>query len=100
MAEILGQNGEVKVWKYAANHRKDVIYDLMWSKRRAFFFDYNYLEKSRGSVYSLAGYFTLWAGVANEHQANKLVMQLAKFDSKGGLSTTASSFMYAPLFGS
>lgn len=99
-ADILDNKSEVHVWEYAAEDRKKNITKLMWNKRKAFFFDYNFHEKNQSSVYSLAGYYTLWAGVASEYHAKKLVMQLAKFEKDGGLATTAGSFMYTPLFGS
>ena len=99
-ANISGNKSEERVWHYAAEDRKNSITKLMWNKRKAFFFDYNFIEKNQSDVYSLAGYYALWAGVASEYHAKKLVMQLSKFDSKGGLTTTTGSFMYAPLFGS
>jgi alpha,alpha-trehalase len=99
-ANIIGDESEERVWHYAAEDRKNSITKLMWNKRKAFFFDYNYIDKNQSNVYSLAGYYALWAGVASEYQAKKLVMQLTKFEKEGGLTTTAGSFMYAPLFGS
>jgi alpha,alpha-trehalase len=99
-ANILGEEAEENVWHYAAEARKKQVTSLMWNKRKAFFFDYNYQDKSQGNVYSLAGYYALWSGLATEYQAKKLVMQLSKFEKEGGLTTTAGSFMYAPLFGS
>jgi alpha,alpha-trehalase len=100
VATILGDNESADRWRQISESRKTHIHSLMWSKRRAFFFDYNFVEEKMGSVYSLAGYFALWSGVATEKQAEKLVMQLAKFEKKGGLSTTAGMLMYTPLFGS
>jgi alpha,alpha-trehalase len=100
VATILGDESEEREWYFAAEARRKMITKLMWNKRKAFFFDYNYHEKTQGNVYSLAGYYVLWAGVADDNQAKKLVMQLARFERKGGLTTTAGIFMYASLFGS
>lgn len=100
VASILGDESEARVWEFAAQNRKEIVTKLMWSDRKAFFFDYNFIEKNKGSVYSLAGYYALWSGLADEHQAKKLVMQLSKFEKNGGLTTTAGSFMYSSLFGS
>lgn len=99
-AKLLGDDADYKNWHKSAEARKKSVIKLMWSRRRAFFFDYNFIDKSAGSVYSLAGYYALWSGLAEEKHAKKLVMQLSKFEKTGGLSTTAGSFMYAPLFGS
>jgi alpha,alpha-trehalase len=99
-ANIFDNASEEAIWHYAAEDRKKNVAKLMWNKRKAFFFDYNFHEKSQSSVYSLAGYYALWSGLATDFHAKKLTMQLAKFEKEGGLSTTAGSFMYAPLFGS
>ena len=80
--------------------RKAAVDKLMWNKRKAFFFDYNYVDKKQGNVYSLAGYYALWSGLADNYQAKKLVMQLRKFEKQGGLTATAGTFMYTQLFGS
>lgn len=99
-ADILGDETDEKIWHHAAAKRKKTVIKIMWNKRKAFFFDYNFDKNTQGSVYSLAGYYTLWAGLADEYHAKKLVMQLAKFEKSGGLTTTAGSFMYVDLFGS
>jgi len=99
-AHILGDEAEERIWYYAAEERKNNVINLMWNKRKAFFFDYNFRDKTQGNVYSLAGYYALWSGLATEYHAKKLVMQLSKFEKEGGLTTTFGSFMYAPLFGS
>jgi alpha,alpha-trehalase len=99
-ADILGNDSETRIWHYAAESRKKTVTELMWNKRKAFFFDYNFRDKVQGNVYSLAGYYALWSGLADDYQAKKLIMQLSKFEKEGGLSTTFGSFMYAPLFGS
>ena len=49
--------------------------ELMWAKIRGFYFDYNYERKLLGDIWSLASYFTMWAGMATEEQARR--MQLA-----------------------
>jgi alpha,alpha-trehalase len=99
-AEIFGIESEGRIWHYAAEERKKQVTAIMWNKRKAYFFDYNFQDKSQGNVFSLAGYYALWSGLASEYQAKKLAMQLSKFEKEGGLSTTVGSFMYAPLFGS
>lgn len=99
-AHILGKESEARVWAYAAAERKKVVDKLMWHKRKVFFFDYNYLDKEQSNVWSLAGYYALWSGLASEQQAEKLVKNLSRFERKGGLVTTTGIFMYTELFGS
>lgn len=99
-AEILGKVDEQDTWIRSAEIRRKQVTKAMWHKRKVFFFDYNYNEKKQGTVWSLAGFYAMWSGLATEKQAEKLVKNLARFERKGGLTTTAGNFMYTDLFGS
>ncbi|HET8991566.1 MAG TPA: trehalase family glycosidase [Candidatus Saccharimonadales bacterium] len=87
-ARILGDKRKAAYWDDAARVRKDVIDTLMWDKLRSMYFDYNYVRKKRGDVFSLAAFFPLWAGMVDEERAATLVKSLKRFEHKGGLSTT------------
>jgi alpha,alpha-trehalase len=87
-AEILGKNHEVYKWRAAAHRRRERIDGLMWSQLKGMYYDYNYIKKQRGSVESLAAYYTMWAGLADEKKAAKLVSNLKLFEEKGGLTAT------------
>jgi len=99
-AQILGEVEEEKRWLVSSETRRTTVNKLMWGKIRAFYFDYNYQKSELGSVWSLAAYYAMWSGLANEEQALKLTENLSRFEHKGGLSTTAALFMYPQLFGS
>ncbi len=85
---ILGNDAETKKWEETANTRRVTINKLMWSELKGMYYDYNYVKESRGSVNSLAAYYPMWAGLADERQAAKLVNSLKRFEHKGGLATT------------
>jgi alpha,alpha-trehalase len=87
-AKILGKNTVNRQWLEIAAKRKASIDKLMWGELRNFYYDYNYVKKRRGTVDSLAGYFTMWTGLADDNQAKRLVRALPRFEHKGGLSTT------------
>jgi alpha,alpha-trehalase len=87
-AHELGNEEEAHEWEWRMIARRQAVNNLMWSDLRSFYYDYNYLKKSRGSVNSLAAYYTMWAGLADRRQAAKLVNALRKFENKGGLATT------------
>ncbi len=87
-ADILGQKVEAKAWEQAAHQRKNAMNDLMWSDIRGLYYDHNYIKGHRGSVSSLAAYYPMWAGLATERQAERLVNALRRFENKGGLATT------------
>lgn len=85
---VLGDEAAAAAWEQAAHTRRMTINELLWSDIRSFYYDYDYTKRKRGSVDSLAAYYAMWAGVASEKQAAKLVSALKKFDQKGGLATT------------
>jgi alpha,alpha-trehalase len=60
----------------------------MWDETHGMFYDYNYTKTKRGSVNSLAAFYTMWAGMATDRQARQLVKSLRRFENKGGLATT------------
>ena len=61
---------------------------LMWNEKKKFFFDYNYKHKTRDDLYTLAGFFPLWAGLATPDQAKKARGALKIFEHKWGLANT------------
>lgn len=87
-AHILGNRRVSKQWEAAATKRKKVMNELMWSKTRGLYYDYDYFKQRRGNVSSLASYYPLWAGMVDDKQAKLLVKNLRKFEQRGGLSAT------------
>ena len=79
MAELLGNKSVAAKWDKRSYHRRMIMNKLMWSDLRGLYYDYNYIKRSRGSVASLAAYYPLWAGLASEKQAARLVNSLRKF---------------------
>lgn len=99
--EIIGDKKSSNKWLHKAEKRKDTINKLMWGKIRGFYFDYNYQRGVLGDIWSLAGFYTMWAGMASPEQAKRMVDNLAKFEKKGGLSTTVRPLIDTTvLFGS
>jgi alpha,alpha-trehalase len=87
-AVILGKTAEAEQWGEAAEKRQAMMNTLMWDKLRGLYYDYNFKKEKRGNISSLAAYFTLWAGLANKHQAAAMVRALRRFEHRGGLTTT------------
>jgi len=87
-AHLMGKRKIAKQWEKAAVHRKQVMNELMWSKTRGLYYDYNFYKERRGNVSSLASYYPMWAGMVDDRQAWQLVKNLRKFEQKGGLSAT------------
>ena len=87
-ASIFGDNRDAARWTVAANARRRTMTQLMWDKLRGLFYDYNFVREKRGNVSSLASYFTMWAGLATDKQAEQMVKALRRFENKGGVATT------------
>jgi alpha,alpha-trehalase len=87
-AHIFDDMREAARWDDAANVRKAAMNELMWDKVRGLYYDYNYVKLKRGNVSSLASFFTMWAGMADDKQASAMVKALRRFENKGGLATT------------
>jgi alpha,alpha-trehalase len=85
---LLGDEEKALEWERAASRRKDKMNELMWNNLRNFYYDYNYVKQQRGNVDSLAAYYTMWSGLADERQATRLVGGIRKFENRGGLATT------------
>lgn len=99
-ADILGDKELKKEWLKRANSRVKTINELMWNRNKKFFFDYNFINKTQSSVWSLAGFYAMWVGLTDKKQAAQMVKNLDKFIREGGLSTTARDLFNVNLFGS
>lgn len=99
-ADISGNSEAASKWREAARKRQENVSRLMWGKLRGFFFDYNYQKKELGNIWSLASYYTMWAGLATEEQAKRMVDNLEKFEKQGGLTTTTKPLIDMSIFGS
>jgi alpha,alpha-trehalase len=98
---ILGDAKSADHWTKQAAKRQKVMNELMWGKLRGFYFDYNFQRKVLGDIWSLAGFYTMWAGMASPEQAKRMVENLAKFEKKSGLTTTSRPLIDTiTLFGS
>jgi alpha,alpha-trehalase len=74
-----------------AESRRRKMFRLMWNNQKGFFFDYDYVHKKQSAFYSLAGFYPLWARLANHAQAKKMVDNLDKFEYEFGLANTQST---------
>jgi len=87
-AQISGNDYEASFWQAKARLRADNINYLMWDRSMGLFYDYDFVNNKKSSIRSLATYFALWSGLANNFQAQKLRDNLLFFEHQGGLVTT------------
>lgn len=84
----LGEEQRARHYDDEAAHRKHLINKYCWHEDLGFYFDYNHHKQEQSLFFSLAGFFPLWCGIANEEQAHRMVDHLKLFEFDGGLATT------------
>ncbi|NIA30508.1 MAG: hypothetical protein GWP06_11430 [Actinobacteria bacterium] len=92
MAAEIGWEDEAGQWQNEAERRANKIRELCWSEEEGFFFEYQFEKQEKLPYWSLAAYWTMWAGVASEEQAAGLVENLHRFEYPFGLTQTAKVY--------
>ncbi len=102
---ILDRPAEAKAWDAKAESRAKKINALMWDEKDGLYYDYDFQTRQRRHYPFLTTFYPLWAGIANPHQAEKVMRNLPQFERPGGLQTSTfhsgnqwdSPFGWAPL---
>jgi alpha,alpha-trehalase len=72
-----------------AETRKKLINKYFWSDVKGFYFDYNFADKMKSDLYTLAGMFPLFFEIADHKQAGMTAQVIRqKFLKSGGVVTT------------
>jgi alpha,alpha-trehalase len=90
LCRILGDHDRAAIWVDRAQERRNRINELCWDEDAGWFHDVS-LDTGRwleGTPRSLASFVPLWAGVATEEQAGRMVKRLAMFEAAHGLAST------------
>jgi alpha,alpha-trehalase len=87
--EIFEDAEAVVIWKGRAAKRARTVRAELWDQEKGFFFDLDYTNGKKSKIWSLAGYYTLWAKLANPQEAKQIAAHLDKFTNLGGLTATA-----------
>ena len=88
-AKILGYAEEAHEWSKRALSRKAVMQKYLWDDDKGFYFDYNYMTSKFSPVFSLAAFYPMWAGMDSPQTAARIMEHLDRFESDGGLATSA-----------
>ncbi|CEP63948.1 alpha,alpha-trehalase LALA0_S09e06084g [Lachancea lanzarotensis] len=84
--DLLGEKTEVSYWQKQAAKRKERINEYLWDEETGFFYDYHIKFKEKITYESATTLWALWAGVATQHQANRMVrLAIPKLEMLGGL---------------
>lgn len=102
---ILGYEAEVGRWLGLAQERCQQINRLLWDEDAGLYYDYNFTTGQRRHYEFATTFYPLWVGLASQHQAERVVGNLARFEAAGGLLTSTcvtgsqwdAPFGWAPL---
>lgn len=76
---------EEEEWENKALARKELMNRYLWNGEC--FLDYNFKTEEFSKVFSVASFYPLWAGIADEEQARTTVKLLSKLEYQFGIST-------------
>jgi alpha,alpha-trehalase len=80
---------QTRRFKKVAARRKDAINKYLWNEDKHFYMDYNFHHQKNSEVFSLAGVFPLYAGIAGEAEAASVAQMIEReFLKPGGVVTT------------
>jgi len=88
--QILREKSLGKIWSDRAIKRSQIINQLMWDERAGLYFDYSFVTHQRSQYEFATTFYPLWAGIASQKQAEKVVENLSKFLAPGGLLTSTN----------
>ncbi len=85
---VLDRAAEAAVWEQRAQERAAQMNRLLWDERDGLYYDYNFSRKDVRRYPYLTTFYPLWAGVASQEQAARVVGNLRLFERRGGLAAS------------
>ena len=86
-----GADRTAQIWAEAAARRKQLIQQTLWDEATGFYYDYDFVNRRRLSLKTLAGFTPLWVGLASAEQADRMMRQvLPEFEQPWGLTNTTA----------
>jgi alpha,alpha-trehalase len=79
-------------WLEVAERRKETINSFLWDEVDQLDYDYDFSAGLRKPLVSLAAWFPVFAGIANEEQARGLLRNLYRFERDFGLVTCETDY--------
>ena len=74
-------------WEQKAMNRKELMLQYLWNEADGIFYDYDVVDKAQIHFVSATSLIPLWAGIADKHHAEKMVIQaLPQLICKGGIA--------------
>lgn len=103
--DTLDRREEAATWRARSQKRAENINRLLWDESHGMYFDYDFAHQRLRQYPFLTTFYPLWAGVASQDQANRVIRNLPMFERAGGLQTSThqsgdqwdAPFGWAPL---
>jgi alpha,alpha-trehalase len=86
----LDRQADAAAWEQRATDRAARINRLMWDERDGLYYDYDFVRGKVRRYPFLTTFYPLWAGIASQEQAARLVRNLKLFERPGGLETSTN----------
>jgi alpha,alpha-trehalase len=105
ICHMLGEQKAAAAWTRRSESRRERIDQYLWDKTAGLYFDYNFRSRQRRSYPFATTFYPLWAGIATQEQARRIVANLALLERAGGVMTSShitgnqwdAPFGWAPL---
>ncbi|MES2354019.1 MAG: trehalase family glycosidase [Pseudomonadota bacterium] len=79
-------------WRKKFEHRKQLMDQFLWNEKCGYFEDYDFIKGAFSAYISPRGLFPLWAGLASQQQADRIVSTLLPaLEFPGGLASSDES---------
>ncbi|MCZ6695551.1 MAG: trehalase family glycosidase [Acidobacteria bacterium] len=98
---ILGDEENAEPWRQGAAARRTRINDHLWDESEGLYMDYHFPNRRLSDYPFATTFYPLWAGIATEGQARRVVENLPRFEARCGLltSTTRSGSQWDAPYG-
>lgn len=91
----LGQHECERKWGELAKTRADAISRLMWNGEDGLYYDYDFVKHQHKPIKSLASFFPLFFGLADEVTAGRVAGNLPLFERKHGLAACDQAYGFS-----
>ncbi|MFP4547929.1 MAG: trehalase family glycosidase [Fidelibacterota bacterium] len=71
-------------WEALAKKRRKRMNQYCWDEERGLFLDYDFVNQRHSKVASIATFYPMWAGLASDQQAKRIVENLPMFEYEYG----------------
>lgn len=83
--KTLGDEKKSRMYDRLAGKRRKLMRQCMYDEKDGLYYDYDFVNRRRGDVYSSAVFNLMWAGLMSEKEARAVVSNLARLEMAHGV---------------